>query len=238
MTGVHRRARLAWYIVVGILIMVAVGCGDSRTEPMYAPLRHPFRGAELFLDTDSLAGRWQRQNAAAWLDPIVGTPQARWLTGPDDLDDLPAVLTAARDQGGLLVLVAYYIPNLDCAGPEHGARDAGQLQEGAIVDRVDVEYRSASVPNEAPTVSETYARTPQLLGCVPTLTLGSLDRYQLRNSGSGVRWGLRQAGEVEHSGRQGARRCLGCLGGCRPGVPRRRLRRSGLLRLHWLEWLL
>lgn len=139
MTWVHRRGRLVWYIVVGILIMVAVGCGDSRTEPMYAPLRHPFRGAELFLDTDSLAGRWQRQNAAAWLDPIVGTPQARWLTGPHDLDDLPAVLTAARDQGGLLVLVAYYIPNLDCAGPEHGARDAGAYASwiDQVIERMD-----------------------------------------------------------------------------------------------------
>ncbi|HEX5996108.1 MAG TPA: glycoside hydrolase family 6 protein [Jiangellales bacterium] len=141
MTGVLGKARLLWGLMAGILIMAMGGCGDSRTEPSYAPLRHPFRGAKLFLDADSLAADWQRANGAAWLDPIVGTPQARWLTGPTDLDDLRAVLNAARDQDALLVLVAYYVPNLDCAGPEDGAPNAGAY--GSWIDQV-IEHLGAT----------------------------------------------------------------------------------------------
>jgi endoglucanase len=138
MTGVLAKARRLWGLMAGTLIMATGACGESPgaspTEPSYAPLRHPFRAARLFLDTDSLAAHWQRANAAPWLDPIVATPQARWLTGPEDVDALPASLAAAGDQGALLVLVAYYIPNLDCAGSEHGAPDAGAY--GSWIDQI------------------------------------------------------------------------------------------------------
>ncbi|WP_446215013.1 glycoside hydrolase family 6 protein [Micromonospora sp. IBHARD004] len=102
------------------LLATLGGCGEG--DEAYAPLRHPFRGARLLVDTDSPAAHWRRDHDAAWLDPIAGTPQARWLTGPAELPDLAEVLAAARSQGALPVVVIYHVPNLDCAGG--GARDA------------------------------------------------------------------------------------------------------------------
>jgi endoglucanase len=99
--------------------------GCAADGESYAPLRHPFRGATLLVDADSPAARWRDDHDAAWLDPIADTPQARWLTGPDDLAELGPVLEAARKRKALPVVVIYHIPNLDCAGPSAGgAADA------------------------------------------------------------------------------------------------------------------
>ncbi|RQX05061.1 glycoside hydrolase family 6 protein [Micromonospora globispora] len=105
--------------LAGVLLVTLGGCGSD--DEAYAPLRHPFRGATLLLDADSPAAQWQRRHDAAWLDPITRTPQARWLTGPEDLTEVADGLADARREGGLPVLVVYDIPNLDCAGG--GARD-------------------------------------------------------------------------------------------------------------------
>src|SRR5690606_558220 len=83
-----------------------------------------FRGAELYLDDDTAAVKYQAQHKAPWLSEITRHPQARWLNGPDDLAKLPAVAARAHQQGKLLVLVAYHIPNRDCAGPGAGAASA------------------------------------------------------------------------------------------------------------------
>jgi endoglucanase len=95
-----------------------------REHPEYAPRQHPFRHATLFVDSDSLAAQWQRAHTAPWLEPITTTPQARWLTGPADLAGLDAVAKTAASQATLLVLVAYFIPDRDCAGAAAGAADA------------------------------------------------------------------------------------------------------------------
>ena len=104
--------------LAGALLVTLGGCEDEA----YAPLRHPFRGATLLMDEDTQAAQWRRQHDATWLDPITETPQARWLTGPEDLPDLADVRADARREGALPMLVIYYIPDLDCAGG--GARDA------------------------------------------------------------------------------------------------------------------
>ncbi|WP_200214677.1 glycoside hydrolase family 6 protein [Micromonospora coerulea] len=114
------RALLLGGVLAAALLAAIGGCGGGS----YAPLRHPFRGATLLVDADSPAAHWRRDHGAAWLDPIAGTPQARWLTGPEELPDLAGVLAAARRQGALPVLVLYHVPNRDCAGPGAGARDA------------------------------------------------------------------------------------------------------------------
>ena len=88
----------------------------------YAPLRQPFDGARLYVDTDTPAARWQRANPGAdWLDPITTAPQARWVNGPPDLAPLPALARRAAARGELPVLVAYWIPNRGCSSYREGA---------------------------------------------------------------------------------------------------------------------
>jgi endoglucanase len=118
------RSWLLRLIVVAIVLTIAVLADGPRPGAGYASLHHPFRGRTLFLDTDSQPAAWQQQHGGHWLDPIVRTPRARWLTGPGDIDGLAPVLRAAQRQHTLPVMVAYYIPDLDCAGPGHGAADA------------------------------------------------------------------------------------------------------------------
>jgi endoglucanase len=88
----------------------------------YASLQHPFRGARLYRESDSAAHRWQARHRATWLDPITTTPQARWLTSPQDLADVPALVRDAERQNAILVLVAYYIPDRGCTQHRDGAR--------------------------------------------------------------------------------------------------------------------
>lgn len=114
------------------LVMSTAGCVDTQAK--YVGLRHPFRGATLYHDADIPVAYWQREHGASWLDPIVDEPQARWLTGPDSLADLPSTVQAARGQGALPVLVAYNIPNRDCAGADHGAANATAYD--AWIDRL------------------------------------------------------------------------------------------------------
>src|SRR5262245_61088395 len=97
-------------------------------------MAEPFRGARLLVDEESLAAQWRRQHDAAWLDPIATTPQARWLTGPDDIDRLPTLLAEAQRQRARPVLVAYFIPDRDGTG--QGAPDAATYQAwiGRLVD--------------------------------------------------------------------------------------------------------
>lgn len=107
------------------LVVLLGGCADPHAPVDYAQLRHPFRGATLYHDADIPSAYWQRAHGATWLDPIVTVPQARWLTGPESLADLPPTVRDARRQRALLVLVAYYIPNRDCGGESRGgAADA------------------------------------------------------------------------------------------------------------------
>jgi endoglucanase len=124
---------LALVRAVAAVGMVAVALGACSNTPDrglhpdrrpvdFAPLRHPFRNARLFMDGDTEAARFQRAQGAAWLDPITSHPQAHWLNGPQDLADVPALASQARAQGSLLVLVAYDIPNRNCSQGKLGAR--------------------------------------------------------------------------------------------------------------------
>jgi endoglucanase len=121
------------------LALAAAGCTAApetvvqvQSVNNFAPQRHPFANARLFLDRHSAAAAWQSEHNAAWLDPITLTPQAVWLTSEWDLDGLPAIVDAAREQEALLVVVAYFIPNRDCAG--QGADSIAQYRDW--VDRL------------------------------------------------------------------------------------------------------
>jgi endoglucanase len=130
------RRLLSAVLAVAVMAALAGACTntpDTTLHPdppavTYAPLQHPFRGAQLFVDTQTAAARWQRQHGARWLDPITTRPQARWLNGPGDLARLPALAARARQQQALLVLVAYYIPNRGCSSSKQGAPSAGEYR--------------------------------------------------------------------------------------------------------------
>jgi endoglucanase len=129
-------------LLVAVLLLTG-GCAVGRHGTGYATLRHPFRGARLFLSADTQAADWQRRHGAGWLDPITRTPQSRWLTGPQDVDDLAPVLRAADTRHELLVLVVYDIPDLDCAGAGHGAADAGAYRN--LIERLIARLTPAHV---------------------------------------------------------------------------------------------
>src|SRR5258705_602668 len=113
------RVRLA-ALVVAIFVVVALP-GLPAPTVARTPLLHPFQNAQLFVDRDTAAAKWQASHQAGWLDRITRNPQARWLNGPHDLDALPGIARRAEHRKELLVLVAYYVPNRDCAGGYNGA---------------------------------------------------------------------------------------------------------------------
>ena len=94
----------------------------------YRPLTHPFEGAKLAVDPDSEAARYERTNGADWLAPIADQPQAHWVNSPQDVDALPELLAAARDQHALPVLVAYWVPDRGCSKHKQGAPTAAAYQ--------------------------------------------------------------------------------------------------------------
>src|SRR5690606_9058007 len=118
-----RNRALALVASLGLLLLVPADL--TRTAATFVPLRQPFRGAELFVDPDTAAARWQAAHGAGWLDPITRHPQARWVNGPTDIPPAAAAARRAHQQGRLAVLVAYHIPDRDCAGPGAGAASAG-----------------------------------------------------------------------------------------------------------------
>ena len=143
MTG--PRSRLVTGLVTCLVVAaLGAGCGhqpDTSLHPdppniRYAPLRHPFQDATLYVDTDTAAARWQQAHGADWLDPITSRPQARWLNGPRDLAGVPRLVTRARDRGELPVFVAYYIPNRGCTDFKQGAPDTAAY-DAYLRDLVD-----------------------------------------------------------------------------------------------------
>ncbi len=128
MTG--RRAAAG--LLAAVLAAAATACGsepDRTLDPdppavSYAPLKQSLRDARLAVDPDSEAARWQRRHGAGWLDPIAGAPQARWVNSPQDVATLPVYLAAARRQGAVPVVVAYWIVNRGCARNREGAPTA------------------------------------------------------------------------------------------------------------------
>jgi endoglucanase len=130
------RRLLCAALAVAVTAALAGACAnrpDTALHPdppavTYAPLQHPFRGAQLFVDDQTPGARWQREHGARWLDPITTRPQARWLNGPQDLAGLPALAAPARQQRALLVLVAYYIPDRGCSSSKQGAPTAGDYR--------------------------------------------------------------------------------------------------------------
>ncbi|GAA1873589.1 glycoside hydrolase family 6 protein [Asanoa iriomotensis] len=128
---------------LAVFLMVVAGCASPAETTLhpdppartYAALQHPFRGASLYLDRDSTAQRYETAQGAAWLGPITGTPQARWLNSAQDVAAVPRLAEDARQQGSLLVLVAYNLPNRGCTDHREGAPDPEAYQRwiGSLV---------------------------------------------------------------------------------------------------------
>jgi endoglucanase len=123
------RRRTVRAAVLAVLAATVLGCAQQPDRTLhpdppavtYRPLTHPFRDARLAVDPDSEAARYERANGAGWLAPIADQPQAHWVNSPQDLDTLPVLLGAARDQHALPVLVAYWVPNRGCTNNKQGA---------------------------------------------------------------------------------------------------------------------
>ena len=132
--AVRRRAVRA--AVLAAVAAGVLGCAQQPDRTLhpdppavtYRPLTHPFQGATLAVDPDSEAARWERERGAGWLAPIAEQPQARWLNSPQDVDTLPTLLTAARAQHALPVLVAYWVPDRGCSRHTEGAPTAAAYQ--------------------------------------------------------------------------------------------------------------
>lgn len=126
----QRAARAAAALaIVALALCACASRPDTTLHPRrspiaWAPLEHPFRGARLYVSSDTAAARWQRANGAEWLDPITTQPQASWLTSPQDLARLPGLARRAMAQRALLVLVAYWIPDRSCSTSRDGAPSA------------------------------------------------------------------------------------------------------------------
>lgn len=135
--SIRRSAAVGLSVLLTAVLAVAAGCGrrpDTRTHPgpalvSYAPLRHPFQHATLYLDRDTAAARYQAEHSAGWLAAITSRPQARWLNGPPDLAAVPEIAATARRRGALPVFVVYYLPNRGCAGYAEGAPTPAAYQE-------------------------------------------------------------------------------------------------------------
>jgi endoglucanase len=133
-------------MVAGMVTIAALGVGCSRQPDTalhpdppnvrYAPLRHPFADATLYVDTATAAARWQKAHGADWLDPITSRPQARWINGPRDLAGAPRMVSRAKDRGEIPVFVAYYIPNRGCTDFKQGAPDTAAY-DAYLRDLVD-----------------------------------------------------------------------------------------------------
>lgn len=120
-------------LAIAFLVALVLAGDFPVRSATYAPLLHPFRDARLFVDQDTAAAQWQAGHSAQWLDEITRNPQAHWLNNPQDLNDVSDLARRAQDRGELLVLVAYYVPNRDCAGlgaPSNG--DYAAFIEGLI----------------------------------------------------------------------------------------------------------
>ena len=140
------RRLLTAALVAAVMTALVAACANTPETTVhpdppavsYAPLQHPFRGARLFLDTQTAGARWQRAHGAGWLDPITTRPQARWLNGPQDLARLPGLAARARQQRALLVLVAYYIPDRGCSSSHQGARTSSHYRRwiDRLIDRL------------------------------------------------------------------------------------------------------
>ncbi|MFB9237928.1 glycoside hydrolase family 6 protein [Plantactinospora siamensis] len=179
--------RLLRSVMAALLTVTIGGCAADRGgEPSYAPLRHPFRGARLFLDTDTLAADWQQQHRAGWLDPIVRTPQVRWVTGPEDVPDLVPMLAAARRQHALPVLALYWIPDLDCSGG--GAPNAGAYDRWIRdVVRTLGDTRSAIVLEPDAVASDCFDKARAALLTRTVRTLAEAHHYVYLDAGHS-RW--------------------------------------------------
>ncbi len=116
-------ARRAQLLGLAVAFVVLLGlAGDVPPQSVVnMPLLHPFRDARLVVDDTTAAAKWQADNTAPWLQRITRQPQARWLTNPRDLQDLPDLVRRAEHRKELLVLVTYYVPNRDCGGAHSGA---------------------------------------------------------------------------------------------------------------------
>lgn len=169
------------------LLTSALGGCASNEE--YVPLRHPFRGATLHVDTGIPATQWRNDHDAHWLDPIAETPQAHWLTGTADLINLHPYLDAARAQNALPVIVVYHIPNRDCAGRNAGGAADAEAYSQFIKQTIAVlgDTRAAMILEPDAAAAECFDDVRASLLAAATRRLADAGQYVYLDAGH-PRW--------------------------------------------------
>lgn len=134
-------------VVLIVLAWLLPGHGlNLQTKPQrpsvsFRPLGNPWQGVELFRP-ETQAMDWQASHRAKWLSPITDEPQAVWLIDPQDLTQkLPELARQAARSRRRLVLVAYYIPDLNCGGASSGAPTAANYR--AYITQMIAQLRHA-----------------------------------------------------------------------------------------------
>ena len=122
-------------MAVAVVAAVAGACTntpDTTLHPdppavTYAPLEHPFRGARLFVD-DQTAGAAGNASTGPLAGPDHQPAAGALAERPPGPGQAPRARRPRPPAAGLLVLVAYYIPNRGCSSSGQGAPSSRQYR--------------------------------------------------------------------------------------------------------------
>ena len=112
--------RIATAVAAAVVAVVTVPVLTTELAADTARTPNPFSGRQLYVDPDSLAAE-NLERAPALLGRIAAQPQAFWFDATATGADVARVVGRAVAAREMPVLVAYAIPNRDCAGRTAGA---------------------------------------------------------------------------------------------------------------------
>jgi endoglucanase len=123
----------------------------------YSKLYQPFRGVKLF-KPQTQATEWEASQGAKgrWIAPLTDEPQAVWLIDPQDLvKKVPLLAAQSEREHRRLVLVTYYIPNLNCSGYKSGAPITADYQRwiNRLIKALSIDHSHAVIVLEPDSVA-------------------------------------------------------------------------------------
>lgn len=112
----------------------------SQTQTAAISSGNPFAGQNFYRDPNNNAQQWINQNGssqpgnASLMQKIASQPNAVWLGGWNSnvQSDVQNVISKAKSQGQMPILVVYNIPNRDCGGYSAGGTQTAADYENWI----------------------------------------------------------------------------------------------------------